>query len=814
MFESLRQDLRYALRRLRRSPGFTLSALGILGLGIGATTAIFTVVDGVLLRPLPYPGPDRIVRIHEVAADGHGMAMAGPNFRDLRDQSRSFAALAATSGSFAVSVTGGTEPARSVADAVTPDFFRVMGVGPVRGRAFTPQEQSVGGPAAVVVSHGFWRRVLGGGSIRGRTLRSGGQIYTVVGVMPRGFDYPAGTELWLPAGAWEKNASRTAHNWRVVGRLADGISLGSARADLSAIGHRLAADHGDDVDLVDVSATRLRDDMVGDVRTPLLVLLGAAAFLLLIAIANAGNLLLARLSSRGRELAVRRALGAGRGRLLQQLVVETLVLGLGAGAMGVLLARLGTTALLGLAPDYLPRVGEISVSGTVLLFALGVSVVTAVGLGVAAALAGPSDLRGALAAGRRSVAGGSGSRLARDALVVGQTALTLVLLAGAGLMGRSLLRLLSQDPGFRTDHVLVMNVAASNPDDPDAVRTFDDELLDRLRSLPGVEAVGGINDFPLQDQGADGTYLVLDRPDQVQDFSGFETLAKQPGRTGHAWWRVASAGYFRAMGIPLVRGRGFSDRDAPGDEVHAALVSRSFAARQWPHEEALGKLVEFGNMDGDLHALRVVGVVGDVRSQSPGERAQPTLYAFYRQRPATASRFHVALHTRGDPGALIPAAREALREVDPAVPPTFRTIGQVVAGRTADRRFALYLLLAFGGAALALAVAGTYALVSYLVARRAGELGIRVAFGARPGDVVRLVLGRSATLTGLGIVIGGAVALALTRLLAGLLYGVTASDPLAYASGALVLAGAALAASWIPARRASLADPASAIRTE
>lgn len=813
MFQSLGADLRFALRQLRRNPGFVLSSVGILGLGIGATTAIFTVVNGVLLRPLPYPHPDRIVRIREVAADGHGMPVAGPNFRDLRDGSRSFASMAAVSGRLPVSVTGGREPVRTVARAVSDDFFRVMGVGPASGRAFAPGEQRRGAAPAVVVSHGFWQRALGGGPIRGSTLRFGGQVYSVVGVMPRGFEYPAGTELWIPSGLWAPGTSRTAHNWAVVGRLADGVSLAAARTDLSTIAHRLADGHGDDIDLVDVSATRLRNVLVGDVRTPLLVLLGSAAFLLLIAVANVGNLLLARLAARSRELAVRRALGAGRYRLVQQLVVETLVLGLGAGAMGVLLARVGTSGLLALAPTYLPRAGEIGIDGTVLAFALAVSVATAVGLGVAAGLAGPADLRGALAAGQRTLTGGGRGRVARDALVVGQTGLTLVLLAGAGLMARSLFRLLSVDTGFRTDHVLVMSVAASSPNDPASVRGFEDRLLARLRVLPGVESVGGINDFPLQNEGANGTFVLLDRPEEAGT-ADFRSLMRRPDRTGQAWWRVASEGWFRTMGIPLVRGRAFTDRDAPDDDVHVAVISQALARRRWPDEDPIGKLIEFGNMDGDLRPLRVVGVVGDVRALSMEREPPAIVYAYSRQRPGAAARFNVALHVRGDPRGYIAPARRALREVNPGVPPTFRTIGQVLADHTADRRFALLLLLAFGGAALALALAGTYAVVAFLTARRRSEIGVRIAFGASRADVVRLVVGRSAALTAAGIAVGVPAALGLSRLLSGLLYGVTSADPVAYVLAALVLGAAAVGASSVPAFRAARADPAATLRVE
>jgi predicted permease len=814
MLEAIRRDLRLAIRRLRRGPGFALSAIGILGLGIGAASAIFTVVDGVLLRPLPYPRPDRIAWVQETARDGHGMALADPNFLDLRAQSRSFQALAERTGPFPVSVTGGTEPVRATADMISGDFFRVMGVDPVRGRTFLPGEEREGGPPAVVVSWSFWQHTLAGGPIDGRTLSSGGRLYSVVGVMPRGFDYPAGTELWTPAGLEAHGTSRTAHNWRVVGRLADGVTWGQARAELDAIAHRIVRANRGEVDLVGLSAVPLRQALVGAVRTPLLVLLGAAAFLLLIAVSNVGNLLLARMTARRREIAVRKALGAGLGRILGQLLAESTVLGLASGAVGVLLALAGTRALLALSPDYLPRLGGISVDGRVLAFALAVSLATGLGLALVEALGGRSDVRGALAAGQRTVTGGGAGRLVRDGLLVGQTALTLVLLAGAALMARSLLHLLSVPTGFRTDHVLVMNVAAVHPEDPASVRDFEDRLLARLRTLPGVQAAGGISGLPLQDGCADGTYLEMARPDEATTPRGLQKLARLPGRTGTALFCVASRGYFEAMGIPLGRGRVFSGQDAPDADVTSAVVSASFAARRWPNVDPIGKLIQFGNMDGDLRPFRVVGVVGDVREQAMDRQPQPILYALNRQRPARAGLFHVALHTRTDPRALIPAAREALREVDPQVPPTFRTMAQVVGSGTADRRFAFLLLGVFGVTALVLAVSGMYAVVSFLVAQRGRELGVRIAFGARPGDVMRLVVGRGAVLAGIGIGVGIVTSLALTRLLSNLLYGVTSTDPAAYVAGALILAASVLAASWLPARRAGRIDPAATLRAE
>jgi predicted permease len=811
-------DLRYATRQIFRRPGFSLSAILILAVGIGATTAIFSVVYGVLLRPLPYPDPDRITQVQAVGANGNSMAFTDPDFSDMKEQSRGFQALARVSHASGISVIGGSAAVRSTAIEVSRDFFKVMGVFPVHGRAFRPEEQHEGAAPAAIVSHSFWKANLGGGALDGKTLKFHERVYSVVGVMPEGFSYPDGAEIWTPGELRPALTNRTAHNWRVVGRLADGTTLGQARSEASSISRRLKAQYGDDMDMVDASVTPLRDSLVGGVRSTLLVLLGASAFLLLITVANVSNLLLVRLTARRREIAVRAALGAGRGRLAQQLLSESLVLGLAGGAVGVLVAYRGTAALLALNPGQLPRLDEVGVNGPVLLFAFVLSLVTALGIGAISAIRGaPADLRSALANGGRTLAGSRSGQLFRDGLVVAQVGLTLVLLAGAGLMARSLMRLLAVDAGFRTEGILVMNVAVPSSDDEGAnarVRSFEDRLLARLRSLPGVEIAGGVSAFPLQSQGSSGTFLLLDRPDEVKNFDEFGALAKIPSRSGHAGFLAASDDYFEAMDIPVVRGRSFSDRDAPDAPITAAVISETLAKQRWPGEDPLGKLLQFGNMDGDLRALQIVGVVGDVHGRGLDAVPQSLIYVYSRQRPDGASRFNIAMRVRGDAASVIPAARQALLEVDPSVPPTFNTVEEIVGRSTADRRFVLFLLGVFGTVALMLAVAGLYSLISYLVAQRTREIGVRMAFGARATDVMRLVMGRGTALTLLGIGMGLTAAFALTRVLASQLYGVTANDPVAYASGAVLLAAVALLASYLPARRATRVDPMVALRDE
>ena len=822
--ETVVQDLRYAVRSLAGSAGFTAAAVLTLALGIGATTAIFSVVHGVLLRPLPYPASERIVRAWQVNAEGGRSNVSDKNFADLRAQSRSFTGLAETAMSTAVSVTGASEPVRVPQARVTRDFLAIMGVQPARGRAFLPEEQQAGGPPAVLVSDGFWRRHLGGApDALGRTLTFGDRTHTIVGIMPPGFDYPVGSELWVPRELDPLFESRTAHNFQMVGRLADGVTIEQARAELGAIARRVKEQHGDATWMVDADVASLRDEMVGGVRPALLVLLGASAVLLVIACANVASLLLARSAARRRELAVRRALGATTGRLVQQFLVESLVLSLAAGALGVLFALWGVRMLVRLDPGNLPRIDEIGVSGTGLAFALGVSALTAIVLGLVAAMRGADDdLRPALAEGQRSQSDGVSSQRLRSSLVVMQMAMTLVLLVGAGLLARSFLRLLAIDPGYRTEGALVLDVALPWPDDDAAARrrvALFDEIRARLRTVPGVDQVGGINALPLvHGQYSSGTFLIMTRPDEFGDARDireviplFQSLTRDPTRTGEASYRVASPGYFEAMAIPLVRGRLFEERDGI-DAPHVAVISESLARQRWPNEDPIGKIIQYGNMDGDLRPFTIVGIVGDVREASLASEPYPIFYSSYRQRPGGASRFNFVAQGAADPVASIAAARRIVRELAPDVPPRIRTLDEIVAASVADRRFSLVLLGAFGAAALLLAVVGVYGVISYLVAQREREIGIRIALGARTADVRRLVVGQALRTAAFGVATGVVAALAATRLLERQLYGVRPSDPLTFLAIGALLLGIALVASWIPARRAARTDPVGVLR--
>ena len=813
--DTLRRDLRFALRTLFRSPGWTAATVATLALGIGATTAIFSVVHGVLLRPLPYPEPERIVQVWELNENGGRMSFADPNFSDLREQSRSFAALAQLGGGGTVSVSGDVEPLRAASGVVSADFAAAVGVQPVIGRWFLPEEQHEGASPAVIVSHRFWRDQLGGvGDPSTKTLRFGNRAHRVVGVMPPAFDFPEGVDLFTPRELERVLPSRTAHNWRVIGRLRDGVTLAQARAEVTAISRRLNQEHGESIDLVDASLTPLREQMVGDVRPALLVLLGSAGVLLLIACANVTNLLLARAASRQRELAVRVAMGAGRGRLMQQFLAESLVLAVAGGIIGIVVAVAGVRVLLSLEPGNLPRVGEIGVSWTVLAFAFSVTLVTAAILGLTTALRGTSgEVREALAQSQRTSTG-AGSHRVRSGLVVAQVAATLVLLVGAGLLGRSFLRLVTVDPGYRTEDAVVLDISTPTARTPEEyaqrVRLYDD-LLARLRSIPGVTQVGGINALPLRGGSGSGTFLVLAHPDEQIDFSNMEALMQDDSRTGYAQFRIASEGYFEAMDIPLVRGRLFDERDAP-DAQHVAVISETLAETEWPAEDPIGKYIQFGNMDGDLTPFMIVGVVGDIREFRLDGEPGGVFYGYHRQRPRAASRFNVVMQGALDASAVVPSARLMLRELAPEIPPRFQAIEEVVATSVASRRFSLVLLGVFAITALLLAMLGVYSVISVLVAQREQEMGIRVALGAQARDVVGLVLRHGTVLTIVGVVVGVAASLALTRLLTGLLYDVSATDPLSFAGVSALLILVAVVASWVPARRATRVDPMTVLR--
>ncbi len=815
--ESFVRDIRYVTRALVRTPTFFAVTVITLALGIGATTAIYSVINGVLLRRLPYPDPDRIVQLWQVGEKGGRGNVSEPNYDDWKSRTRSFSAMTEFADWGITSVAGASEPVRVRVAVVGSDFLRILRVQPIRGRSFAAEEQTAGGAPAALVSERFWKRYLGERpDLSGTALTFDGNAFPVVGVLPATVDFPLGVDLWIARGFVPRNPSRTSHNWQAIARVADGVTVEQANREISALSRRLKQQYGEETWMYDAAAVPLREQLVGKARPTLLLLLAASAFLLAIACANVVNLLVARAAVREGELAVRLALGAGRGRIAQQFIAEALVLAVGGGVLGVVLATLGVKALLALEPGNLPRVAQVGVDWQVLAFALGLSILVAAILGLLSALRGSrGDLKQAMAQAQRTQAGAGASYRVRGVLVIAQVALTLVLLVGAGLLARSFLRLAQIDPGYRTERALVLDISASVPDGPtgmqDRVRLYD-AITARLQALPGVSAAGGVNAFPLTGGNhANGTYIVMSRPDEQLDRSRLPSIMADPSRSGDAEFRVAGPGYFTAMNIPVIRGRVFEDRDGP-DAPHVGVISTALAKEKWPNEDPIGKIIQYGNMDGDLHPFTVVGVVGDVRESSLVDKPRPTFYASYRQRPNQAHEFYFVVSGSAPPEAIIPAARRIVSDLRPDVPPRFRTMGTVVSESVADRRFVLMLVGVFGAAAMLLATLGVYSVIAYVVTQRRQEIGVRVALGARSGDVLRMVLRQGFTLAFFGIAIGTVLALFVSRLLSRFLFGVAPNDPVAFGGVIAVLTVVALVASYVPALRATRVDPMTALR--
>ncbi len=806
------REVREASRGLLKDLRTTGAAVATLAVGIGASTAIFSVVYGVLLRPLPYPDPHRIVQVFQIFDEGRRGQISDPNFLDLRERNQSFSAFAEFS-SWVTSVVGGDEPVRVRTARVSREFFVALGISPRLGRSFVEEELREGGSPAVLVSQGFWQGRLGGGSdLSTLQLHFDGRVHSVVGVLPSGFSFPPDTDVWAPRELEPVLPSRTAHNWSAIARLRDGVALERAQADLSSIAKDLRATFGEDTWMIDAAVVPLHEQLVGHVRPALVVLFAAVSFLLLVAIANVVNLLLARAARRQREVAVKAALGASRLTLVRSFLTESFLLTLAGGGLGVLFALWGVPLLLAVEPGKIPRSGEVGVSFPVLSFALGIAVLVSVALGLTTALR--STKRGTSAyLGDRSRAGSSSTRL-RSGLVVSQVALTLVLLVGAGLLARSLFRLLDVDPGFRRAGALVVDVSQTRPQndaEKAALRGTQGEILERLRALPGARSVGLIDALPLSTGHRNGMFLIQNSPDEVKSYEDFGRLMQDPERTGMAEYRAASEGYFETMGIPLVRGRLFEASD-DAEAPHVALVSQGLVQERWPNDDPIGKLIQFGNMDGDLRLLRVIGIVGDVLHTGLDAPSRSTIYTNARQRPQ--SDYSVVIGFSDGGSALAAAAREVMRQVAPDVPPRFRTIEEVVSESLADRRFNAVLLGAFGAAALLLAVLGIYGVVAYGVTERTREIGLRMALGARPGDVLGLIVGQGSRLVAAGLAFGLVLAFGLTRLLSSLLFQVGAADPLTYIALVLSLGGIALLACYLPARQASRVDPMVSLRYE
>ena len=805
--DTLRQDLVFAFRRLRQAPGFSLVAVATLALGIGANSAIFSVVNAVLLKPLPFHEPDRLVMVAQTWEGRFTRVYSPQNFLDLAAQARSFESLAAVDGG-GVTLTSRGAPTRLEGASVSASFFDVLRVRPVLGRAFLAGENESGKHRVAVLGHRLWRERFGADpAIVGQTVQLDRDSYLVVGVAPPDFSYPEGTEVWRPLEHDQVFRERSRGAWYlgVIGRLRPGVTVDHARDEVRVIAARLAHEYPNDDEGVGGDVRPLHEAMVGDSRSALLVLLGAVGLVLLIACVNVANLLLAGVAAREGEIAVRTAMGARRARLLRQLLTESVLLALLGGVAGVLAAAFSLDALLALQPEGLPRLGEVRVDRGVVLFAAALSLLTGLLFGCVPALQMTRrSTAQSLHEGGRGVLSGRGRRL-RGGLVVGQLALAMMLLAGAGLLIRSFTRLRNVDPGFQPESALTFRISLPETayrDEPQRAAFFD-ELRTRLRALPGVRAVGAVTGLPLNGMRFSIAFEVKGRPPVPS--------AQQPSMEV----RVATPDYFKAIGIPLVRGRELE----PGDTAQSGqvvLLSESAVRRYFPGEDPLGRWITLG-MGRDPGMPRaggeVVGIVGDVKWRDLGEDNLPTIYVPHAQ--FSAQSMEVLLRAAVNPLSLLPSVERVVHGLDPELPVARpRALEDIVARSVSKPRFYMLLLGAFAATALFLAALGIFGVMSYAVVQRQREIGIRLALGAVPADVLKMVLGQAIPLVAIGVGAGLAGAVALSRVLASLLFKLSPTDPGTLGAVAALLAAVALLASYLPALRATRLDPLAALRSE
>jgi putative ABC transport system permease protein len=815
MIESVLQDLRYAARVLRRAPLFSAVVALVLAMGIGANTAIFSLVHAVLLRPLPYPDPERLVVVREEQKDrGLFSDATAANFVDWRHQSGAFSSMAARR--FATfNLTGGGEPERVVGAQVTDAYFTTLGVLPMLGRLFTAEDDQPGTPPVALLGQGLWMRRFGGDrAIVGRTIDLDGRAHTVIGVLPAGADLPGGAEdLWVPLALGPQDLEATGtHRLAVIARLGPNVGLEQARSEMTTIAQRLENVRPQSNKAWTVNVAPLHETLVENARPTLIALLGAVGLVVLIVCANVASLLLARAARRQREIAVRAALGASRTRLLRQLLFESVLLAVVGGAAGLALGAWSVEALAPLVPASLPFRAGPPVDRWVLGFTLLLSLGTGVLFGLAPALhASRARLSDSLKEGTRSGGGGRAAERLRGALMISEMALALVLLIGAGLLLRSFVRLQSVALGFDTRNLLTldMSLPASRYAESRQVVGFYREVLDRVAALPGVAAAAATSDLPVASRGIGISVFVEGAP------------PLEPSKVPTALYRATSTDYLRSMGIRLLRGRPFDARDRDGG-LRVAVINASMARLLWGQQDPTGRRFKVDeNVNPQANTpLEVIGIASDIRHFGFGDEPQAEFYVPYLQAQPGYWQFNnrsltLALRTTGDPRALVGAVRSAIAAVDKDLPLyNVRTMDDVLERSLASRRASMELLALFAAAALLLASIGLYGVVSYSVSQRTHEFGVRMAMGARERDVLRLVLGRAARLAVLGLGLGFAAALALSRVLATLVFGITVTDPVTFGAVGLILLAVALLASYLPARRAARLSPVSALRYE
>ena len=803
--DNLLQDIRYGLRTLIRQPGFAATAILTLALGIGATTAIFSVVNAVVLRPMPFDAPDRVVVVTNLSTKtgNRNTTISGPDFFDWRAQARSFEVLSYFTGSGETSVTVNNVSDYTTVARIAPGYFEVFGATALAGRLLTAEEQRPGGSDAVVISDAYWRRQFGSDPrALGSTITFGQRPRTIVGVTA--LRYPARTDIYYPDPVAPESQNRSGHNYRGVGRLAAGVTVAQAQSEMTGIASRLEQQYPVSNGDKGIAVVPLQDVVVGDTRQTLFVLLAAVAFVLLIACANVANLLLARAAARGRELVVRAAVGAGRMRLIRQMLTESVVLALLAGLGGVIIARWGVTALLALAPEDLPRLSEVTIDATALMFALGISLAASVIFGLAPAW---HVSRVDLADGLRQ--GGKGSSLgvrggwARKAFVVTEIALAVALVMGAGLLGRSLIALAQVDMGFKSDRLVVLKTVvpvSGREQYPRAIATYR-SMLDDLRAIPGVTAAGGVTSLPTAVRSNGGYW--------VQGSPGPEVLGM---KSPQALFNVVTPDYFRTLQVPVVRGRDFND----GDRIEApfvAIINEQLAKDAFPGVDPIGRTIRCG-LD-TLEPMTIVGIVKDVRTRGPNRPVQAEIFMPYEQHQGPATSLNLVIRTdAADPLEIGAAATRQIRGRNPEIPVRVETMEMTLSNASATPRFRTVLLVVFAGVALLLAIAGVYGVMAYTVNQRVPEIGLRVALGASPSDVMQLVLREGALLVAIGLGVGAALSFAGARFISGLLFGVSARDPLVFAGVSALVAVAALAACLVPGRRALRVDPLLALRAE